>query len=114
MDLNLDISNVCARYVVAKNSMPGMDGLVNGGATLSKSKTHKRTRLLEGEVKRLRAEVKRLKKEKGLDKDEIIETEELETQEMKPCTFCLGIMTEDLIAGRVYWRCQECKRTHKR
>ena len=81
---------------------------------MAKKSTHKRTRHLEGEVKRLEAQIKRLKKSKDLDKDELV-YEELEPSEMIiECVHCkTGFMQEVMIVGRLFFKCLECGKTKK-
>lgn len=82
----------------------------------TKTKTHKRTRHLEGEVKRLTAEIKRLKKSKDIDKDDVIYDSEGNDSEIKmiPCIHCNnGFMSEIDVVGRLYWKCSSCEKTKK-
>lgn len=73
-------------------------------------------RFLQGEIRRLSSEIKRLKKEKNLDKEEILYDEDGNDSELKmsPCVFCdIGFMSEVDIVGRIYLRCSSCKKTKK-
>jgi len=83
---------------------------------MAKRKTHKQTRFLQGEVKRLESELKRLKKSKNLDKDEKEYNDEGDEVEltMSPCIFCdNGIMVEIEVVGRIFKKCESCGRTKK-
>lgn len=78
---------------------------------MAKNSTHKRTRHLEGYIKQLEAEIKRLKKQ-PLDKDE----EEYFEDDiaMIPCVHCnTGFMTQLEILDRSYWKCSSCDRTKR-
>lgn len=71
---------------------------------------------MEGEVKRLNAELKRLKKAKDLDKDEIEYDSNGNdtTVEFQPCVHCkTGFMTKIFVVGRNFWQCSSCKKTCK-
>lgn len=86
---------------------------------MAKQKTHKRTRMLEGEIKRLQAENKRLKKNPhtGSDFDRILDKDEIDYEpdlKMVPCVHCKsGLMQEVELIGRLYWKCVDCNRTKR-
>lgn len=82
---------------------------------MAKNKTHKRTRHLEGEVKRLTAEIKRLKKDPSIDKDEIEYEEPVTDIKLKKCSHCTsGYSQEILVVGKLFWKCLDCGRTIKK
>ena len=67
-------------------------------------------------MKRLSAEIKRLKKSKDLDKDEIEYDSDGNdaSVEIIPCTHCsTGFMTKINIVDRQFYKCGSCERTKK-
>lgn len=71
---------------------------------------------MQGEIKRLTAENKRLKKAKDLDKEEIDYDEKGNDSsvELQPCIHCkTGFMTKIYVVGRNYWKCSSCEKMCK-
>lgn len=76
---------------------------------MAKHRTHKQVRHYKGEIKRLQAEIKRLKKE-PLDKDDTPDS--VLSNQITPCFHCkTGFMSRITIVGKEYMRCCECGRT---
>jgi hypothetical protein len=71
---------------------------------------------MEGRIKQLEAEVKRLKKNEVLDKEEIeydAEGNDIEI-DVIPCVFCKqGYMHEVFLVGRNFRKCSSCERMKK-
>lgn len=71
---------------------------------------------MQGELKRLQAEIKRLKKTGNLDKEEIeYDTNGNDASEnMIPCNLCkIGFMAIIEVVGRNFYKCGSCGRTRK-
>ena len=67
-------------------------------------------------MKRLSAEIKRLKKSQDLDKDEKEYNEQGNDVNINviECPHCkIGFMQEIYVVGRVFWKCIDCGRTQK-